>query len=182
MNKYSLFHVCTCQFLPCTSQVCCHGIACTYSFNFHQNFSAAAFFSCFSLIIYASRSFCCQHFNQYISICQRHFKRKKINVKHPSYHCTFAQGGYGIIQNLHTFPIPQISFLPQTYFAVSYSKTALIFQYLFKKQNLVLFNIFIGQKLCIKALMNTQEKNVFIIFLQRPFLRQPQPFSPVFLS
>ena len=33
---------------------------------------------------------------------------------------------FGIIQNLQTSPIPQSSFLVGTFFAVSYSKTALV--------------------------------------------------------
>ena len=37
------------------------------------------------------------------------------------------QNQFGIIQNLQTSPIPQISFLPWTFFAASYSKIALVF-------------------------------------------------------
>ena len=37
-----------------------------------------------------------------------------------------ARTVYGIIQNLQTSPISQISFFVETFFAASYSKTALV--------------------------------------------------------
>ena len=36
---------------------------------------------------------------------------------------------FGIIQNLHMSPIPQTNFLVETFFATSYSKTALVQHY-----------------------------------------------------
>ena len=41
---------------------------------------------------------------------------------------------FGIIQNLQTFPIPQTSFLVETFFAASYSKTALASGMAYKKE------------------------------------------------
>ena len=53
------------------------------------------------------------------------------------------QDQFGIIQNLQTFPIPQTSFLVGTFFAASYSKTALgptsLFNYLIFRDKVVLY-------------------------------------------
>ena len=39
---------------------------------------------------------------------------------------SYMRDQFGIIQDLHLFPIPQTSFLAGTFFAVSYGKTALV--------------------------------------------------------